>query len=120
MVNVIDTFTKLYGRAPTETELGSIMRMKADQEAFKNKNLRPKENLMEKSLACQRRAKEVAAKRPLKKGISVNLRGWSVNCLLLAKLEKETIANALCLKIHEVESVIKKYKLPRFDVLKPR
>ena len=120
MINVVDSFTKLYGRMPTESELAFMMKAKADNEALKNKKLRPTENLMVKSLACQKRAKDVAAKRPLKKGISVNLRGWSVNCLLLAKLEKQTIANALCLKISEVESVIKKYKLPRFDVLKPR
>ena len=35
MVNLTDSFTKLYGRRPTETELGEMYRLKREQEGYK-------------------------------------------------------------------------------------
>ena len=35
MVNLTDSFTKLYGRRPTETEIGEMYRLKREQEGYK-------------------------------------------------------------------------------------
>lgn len=42
MVNLTESFTKLYGRAPTETEIATMMQMKAEQDARKNNMIKPK------------------------------------------------------------------------------
>jgi len=120
MVNIVDTFTRMYGRSPTEAELGAMIKMKADIEAYENRKLRPTVDLMTKSRESQKRAQEAAKKRQLKKGISINLRGWTVNCLLLADMSKQDISNALCITDKDVETLIRRYKLPRADTLKPR
>ena len=39
MVNICDTFTRMYGRAPSEAELGAMLKMKADIDALKNKSI---------------------------------------------------------------------------------
>ena len=40
MVNLTDTFTKLYGRPPTQKELGVMMKLKAEMEKKANPNIR--------------------------------------------------------------------------------
>ena len=35
MVNLTDSFTKLYGRRPTEAEIGEMYRLKREQEGYK-------------------------------------------------------------------------------------
>jgi hypothetical protein len=36
MVNMTESFTKLYGRPPTETEIATMMQLKREQEGWKN------------------------------------------------------------------------------------
>jgi DNA-directed RNA polymerase specialized sigma subunit len=36
MVNLTESFTKLYGRRPTEAEIATMMQMKREQEGWKN------------------------------------------------------------------------------------
>ena len=35
MVNITETFTKLYGRAPTQSEIATMWQMKREQEGYK-------------------------------------------------------------------------------------
>lgn len=120
MVNVIDAFTRLYKRPPTEEEIGAMIKMKADMDALQNRKLRPTVNVMEVSKTSRERSKIAAAKRPLKDKILINLRGWTINCLLHEGLSKEAIAEAMCITVGNVEYNINRYKLPRKDVIKPR
>ena len=120
MVKIVDTFTRLYGRAPSEKEIGAMMKLKADQEAYKNAKLRPTTDVMQTSKISKERSKISAAKRSLKERIEISKRGWAINCLLNAGVGKETIADALCITVGNVEYNMERYKLPRKNVIKPK
>ena len=54
MVNITETFTKLYGRAPTQSEVATMWQMKREQEGYK------KAKAMKASeVAPQKRKREV-------------------------------------------------------------
>jgi transcriptional regulator with GAF, ATPase, and Fis domain len=120
MVNIVDAFTRLYERPPTQTELATMMKMKADQEAAKNPKLRPSVNVMNVSKVSQERSRISAANRPLKDKINVNIRGWMINCLMHEGYDKEKIAHILALDIDQIDYNINRYNLPRDDVFKPK
>jgi transcriptional regulator with GAF, ATPase, and Fis domain len=120
MVNIVDSFTRLYKRPPTEAELGAMLRMQADRDAKKNPKLRPAVNVMEVSKVSSERSKIAAAKRPLKNKIYINIRGWMINCLMHEGYDKEKIAHILALDTDQIDYNIKRYSLPRDDVFKPK
>ena len=120
MVNVVDAFTRLYKRPPTEAELGAMLRMQADRDAQKNPKLRPAVNVMEVSKVSSERSKISAANRPLKDKINVNIRGWMINCLLHENYDKKKISHILALDIDQIDYTMKRYNLPRDDFLKPK
>lgn len=120
MVNVVDAFTRLYKRPPTEAELGAMLRMQADRDAQKNPKLRPAVNVMEVSKVSSERSKISAANRPLKNKIYINIRGWMINCLMHEGYDKEKIAHILALDTDQIDYNIKRYSLPRNDVFKPK
>jgi len=120
MVNIVDAFTRLYQRPPTETELGKMLRLQADKDAAKNPKLRPAFNAMITSKTSQEREQIAAAKRPLKDKINVNIRGWMINCLIHEGYDKKKIAHILALEMDQIDYNIKRYNLPRDDVFKPK
>lgn len=120
MVNIVDSFTRLYKRPPTEAELGAMLRMQADRDAQKNPKLRPAVNVMEVSKVSSERSKISAANRPLKNKIYINIRGWMINCLMHEGYDKEKIAHILALDTDQIDYNIKRYSLPRNDVFKPK
>jgi transcriptional regulator with GAF, ATPase, and Fis domain len=120
MVNIVDSFTRLYKRLPTEAELGAMLKMQADRDAQKNPKLRPAVNVMEVSKVSSERSKIAAANRPLKNKIYINIRGWMINCLMHEGYDKEKIAHILALDTNQIDYNIKRYCLPRDDVFKPK
>jgi transcriptional regulator with GAF, ATPase, and Fis domain len=120
MVRIVDSFTRLYGRQPTEKEIGEMMRLQAEQDALKNPALRPSINVMNVSKISQERSQISAAKRPLKDKINVNIRGWMINCLLHEGYEKKKIGHILALDMDQIEYTMKRYNLPRDDLIKPK
>ena len=120
MVNIVDSFTRLYKRPPTEAELGAMLRMQADRDAQKNPKLRPAVNVMQVSKVSSERSKIAAANRPLKNKIYINIRGWMINCLMHEGYDKEKIAHILALDTDQIDYNIKRYSLPRNDVFKPK
>jgi hypothetical protein len=120
MVRIVDSFTRLYGRPPTEEEIGEMMRLKAEQDALKNPRLRPSINVMTVSRISQERSQISAAKRPLKDKINVNIRGWMINCLLHEGYDKKKIGHILALEMDQIDYNMKRYNLPRDDVFKPK
>jgi hypothetical protein len=42
MVNLTESFTKLYGRRPTEAEIATMMQMKREQENWKKAEIKKK------------------------------------------------------------------------------
>ena len=119
MVNICDTFTRMYGRAPSEAEIASMMKMKSEIDAYKNKAITPREGDLVHSKKAQERAKISAAKR--KTGsVAVPQRTCTINKLIMFGLSTGQIADALFMKFEAVESDIEKYKLPRQNLRKKK
>ena len=119
MVNIVDAFTRLYQRPPTESELGAMLKLQADRDAEKRPQLRPPRKLIDESPASQKRSKDAALDRPLKEAITVNFRGWAINCMLEEGFSKEKIGHILCITEEQIDYNINRYKLPR-ELIKPR
>jgi hypothetical protein len=104
MVNVTDTFTKMYGRPPTQTELGAMMKLQANPE-YVRKLLQPE---------------PVKKPAPKPAGKKVNIRAWAINCLMQDGYTKEQISNILCITITQIDYNIERQSLPRDDLIKPK
>mgnify|MGYP005986926623 CR=1 FL=1 len=113
MVNITDTFTRLYGRPPTPTEIGAMMKLKLKQEALQNPRLRERV-IMEQE--------EETPKVPEVKheGKKVNIRAWAINCLMQDGYTKDQIAHVLCITIEQIDYNIERQSLPRDDLIKPK
>lgn len=120
MVNFVDTFTKMYGRKPTETEAAFMMRVKAERDARINKDMKPKDGMMVASKRSQHHSKKAAARRKLQPPdpIKVTARVFTINKLIGYSLEIEQIADAMGLEVWQVEREIKSYSLPRDNLHK--
>ena len=119
MVNICDTFTRMYGRAPTEAEIASMMKMKCEIDAYKNRAITPREGDLVHSKKAQERAKISAAKRN-NGSVAVPQRTCTINKLIMFGLSTGQIADALFMKFEAVESDIEKYKLPRQNLRKKK
>jgi hypothetical protein len=104
MVNVTDTFTKLYGRPPTATEVGAMMKLQANPQ-YARKLLQPE---------------PVKKPAPKPTGKKVNIRAWAINCLMQDGYTKEQIAHILCITIEQIDYNIGRQSLPRDDLIKPK
>jgi len=113
MVNICDTFTRMYGRKPSPSELAAMMRMKAEQDAFKNKDMKPKVGAMGLSGPCQERSKAASAKRNPDGAIVVSKLTMKISRLLELGLKPEQIAYALFIEVSNVKGHIVRFKLPR-------
>ena len=119
MVNICDTFTRMYGRKPSASELALMMRMKAEQDAFKNTAMRPKLGAIGLSGPSQERSKAAAAKRHPHGARVIPQRACIINNLLALGLLVDEIAEALYLDEEKIKDDIAKFKLPRRG-LKPK
>jgi hypothetical protein len=119
MVNICDTFTRMYGRKPSADELGSLMKMKAEQDAFKNAAMKPKLGVMGISGPSQERSKAAAAKRHPHGARVIPQRACIINNLLDLGLLVDEIAEALYLDEAKIRADIDKFNLPRRG-LKPK
>ena len=106
MVNVTDTFTKLYGRPPTTREVGAMMKLQADRK------------LMAK--LHQPAPEPIKKPAPKRAGKKVNIRAWAINCLMQDGYTKEQIAHILCITIEQIDYNIERQSLPRDDLIKPK
>jgi len=104
MVNVTDTFTKLYGRPPTPREVGAMMKLQANPERVR-KLLQPE---------------PIKKPTPKPTGKKVNIRAWAINCLMQDGYTKEQIAQILCITIEQIDYNIDRQSLPRDDLIKPK
>jgi DNA-binding NarL/FixJ family response regulator len=116
MVNICDTFTRMYGRKPSASELASMMRMKAEQDSFKNRNMKKKVGAMELSGPCQERSKAASAKRNPDGAIVVSKLTMKISRLLEVGLTAEQIAYALFIEVPNVKGHIVRFKLPRSNL----
>ena len=110
----LDSFKREFGRKPTEPELGKLMLKLAKQDG---QYANPKRNMIENSKRSQDIAREVAIKRHAGKKVVVHRRGWSINKMLLAGLDEEAICDALLIDEKEFNLNVKRYGLPREDII---
>lgn len=113
MVNITDTFTKLYGRPPTPSEVQKMMQMKAEQDAFRNEAIKPKVNMIEKTQVGKENAIRYSKPKPIKENLQVAPKIIQINKLIWYKLTNEQIADVLLSPVENIEMLIKKFKLPR-------
>lgn len=112
MVNMTESFTKLYGRPPTEQEIATMWKMKREQEGYR------KEVIKQKTSA--KKLKEPKLPKSLPKDPSE--RKWPyrasktakvINRLLIIQTRIDDIAYALGLTENFVMSEIERWKLPQ-------
>ena len=113
MVNITDTFTRLYGRPPTPTEIGAMMKLKLKQEALQNPRLRER-------IIIEPEEETPKVEKVKREGITCNKRAWATNCLIKDGYTKEQIANILCITVEQLEYNSSRYNLPRDDLIKPK
>jgi len=112
MVNMTESFTKLYGRPPTETEIATMWKMKREQEGYR------KEVLKEKTKASKIKLREPKAPTKIN---DYNYR-WPkrasqfaqrVNRMLCIQVMIKDIAYIEGVSENVVMAQIEKWKLPR-------
>ena len=120
MVNLVDSFTRTFGRQPTESELADMMRLKAEQERAelrKYKNERYKV-LNEQVAKRQKPAPKKAEPKPEpKQSVAAPMYGDKlavmINRMLRYGLSKDKVAYCLFVTENEVEATMRAYGLPR-------
>ena len=102
MVNVVESFTRLYKRAPTKAEVETMMRLKEEQDARKEiaANTPPKDETRTR----------IPAKR---KTPNITKRAVTINKLLLYGLNEDQIADALGLTRPQIIVEVNLHKLPK-------
>jgi len=114
MVNMTETFTKLYGRPPSESEIAAMWKMKREQEGYR------KQILKEKTKAPMIRTKPREPKTPTK--INEYSYKWPKRASQLAQRINRMLCVQVMIKdIAYIEGVsegvvmaqIDKWKLPR-------
>ena len=113
MVNITETFTKMYGRPPKESEIAAMMQMKREQDGFKQQLVKQK--------ACGiKRDKEPVTPKSTPK--DPDIRKWPyraskqakiINRMLLVQTRIDDIAYILDVPQNFVMSEIERWKLPQ-------
>ena len=121
MVNLTDSFTKLYGRRPTEVEIATMMQMKAEQDARKNGMIKPKQDTAEMSKRSREQFKK--PKREPRPGrpesnryrwpYRASQRTIQINKMLLDNITVERMAYYLNVSDACIITEIQKWGLPQ-------
>lgn len=120
MVKVVDTeisldgFKRRFGRKPNEAELGEMMLALAKKESQGSTS---NSAALSNSKIHQDIARKAIAMRHKDKKIAVNKRAWGINKMLLAGLDEADIVDALLISPREYHSVVRRFQLPREDIV---
>lgn len=111
MVNLTESFTKLYGRRPTESEIATMMEMKREQEGWKRHKV---EQQVQKRIREPRQPRSVSTNEPKyrwpKRATQLALR---VNRALLRQVTIENIAFIEDVSQTRIMQEIRQWDLPR-------
>jgi len=110
MVNMTESFTKVFGRFPTEEEIGEMMRLKAQQEGYKATKFDPPTSKVN--------GEHVHKGVHKKKFVRMTRTNKQINNLLIKGLSPRDIAECLMLRTSTVEAAMDKYALPRDGMYK--
>ena len=111
MVNLTESFTKLYGRRPTESEIATMMEMKREQEGWKRHKV---EQQVQKRIREPRQPRRVSTNEPKyrwpKRATQLALR---INRSLLRQVTIENIAFIEDVSQSRIMQEIRQWDLPR-------
>ena len=111
MVNLTESFTKLYGRRPTESEIATMMEMKREQEGWKRHKV---EQQVQKRIREPRMPRAVRTNEPKyrwpKRATQLALR---INRALLRQVTIENIAFIEDVSQSRIMQEIRQWDLPR-------
>ena len=111
MVNLTESFTKLYGRRPTESEIATMMELKREQEGWKRHKV---EQQSQKRVREPRQPRKVTTNEPKyrwpKRASQLALR---VNRSLLRQVSVENIAFIEDASQSRIWKLIEDWDLPR-------
>ena len=117
MVNITDTFTRMYGRPPTQSEIALMMEMKAKQDAYRNRVQQPDLDAFDKHKNGKRDATRYGNlkinKSKERQTASVPPIIIQINKMLWYKLTAEQVADVLNKDVEKINEHVKKYNLPR-------
>jgi hypothetical protein len=122
MVNLTESFTKLYGRRPTESEIATMMEMKREQEGWKRhkpekKDMDSTKTLVQKRIREPRQPRRVSSNEPKyrwpKRATQLALR---INRALLRQVTIENIAFIEDVSQSRIMQEIRQWDLPRVKV----
>ena len=101
MVNILDSFTKLYKRPPTESEIARMLEMTRKQEGWRNKQDEPKTPT------------KINDQNEYKWPKRASVRAKQVNRMLNDEITIERIAHYLDVNVSQVMSDIRAWDLPQ-------
>lgn len=111
MVNLTESFTKLYGRRPTESEIATMMELKREQEGWKRHKV---EQQVQKRIREPRMPRAVQTNEPKyrwpKRATQLALR---INRALLRQVTIENIAYIEDVSQSRIMQEIRQWDLPR-------
>ena len=114
MVNLVDAFTKLHNRCPTETEIATMWKMKREQEGFKKQQVKEKNKVVSPKRV---REPKLPSKVNLPSKENFHTRGSRdakcINRMLLIQIPISDIAFSLGHSENYVMSQIEKWRLPQ-------
>lgn len=120
MVNLVESFTRTFGYAPSEEQLGDLMRLKAEQERdeirkFKSERYKIEAQQKQKWQMPARKTQELdATPKALPIGPAFGDKfSVTINRLLRYGLTADKIAFSLFVTEKEVQATIRAYHLPR-------
>jgi len=110
MVNILDSFTKLYKRPPTESEIARMLEMTRKQEGWNNKQDEPKEVVKPRE---PKTPTKINDRNEYKWPKRASVRAKQVNRMLNDEITIERIAHYLDVNVSQVMSDIRAWDLPQ-------
>ena len=110
MVNILDSFTKLYKRPPTESEVAAMLKMKREQEGWRKKKDEPKEVVKVREPKTPTKINDRSVYKWPKRA---SVRAKQVNRMLKDGITIERMAYYLDVKESQIMSDIKTWDLPQ-------
>jgi len=111
MVNLTESFTKLYGRRPTETELSTMMEMKREQEGWKKHQKQAKAE--PKPMREPKTPTKINDRSAYKWPKRASVRAKQINRMLKDGVTIQKMAHYLDVKESQVMADIKTWELPQ-------
>ena len=111
MVNLTESFTKLYGRRPTEKELSTMMEMKREQEGWKNHKKQAKAE--PKPMREPKTPTKINDRNAYKWPKRASVRAKQINRMLKDGVTVDKMAHYLDVNPSQVMSDIKTWDLPQ-------